>query len=378
MDEPTLVESKASRWSVRALLLAWSVPVALAMPLSIVSLRGSGQTVALWRVLLIVGASWYVWAAMTPLIVRLADRRQLERPLTVGVIATHLAAAVVACTVQALTSAVATQVLAPPSGASLGGVFIYWLLLLLPAGVVVYAAVVGLRTAEVNRAALLARERQAQRLAAQLSEAQLSALRAQLQPHFLFNTLNAVIALVRDREADEAAQALTTLSSLLRTALRTGATHEVTLGEELTFTTNYLAIERMRYGDRLGVGVRVPETLGDARVPSFLLQPFVENALRHGLRHQPNGGCVDIAARIEGNQLIVTVEDNGVGLSTDWEERIAAGFGIANARARLRQLYGSNASLDIRRRSDGHGTVVQVALPLRRSMTQPDLGATSA
>ena len=364
----------APRWSPRALVLAWSVPVALAMPLTILSLRESGQAVALWRVLLIVGASWYVWAAMTPFIVRLAERRRLERPLTGRTIAIHLAAAVLACAVQASTTAVATQTLAPPSGATLGGVFIYWLLLLLPAGVIVYAAVVGLRTSELNRAELLARERQADRLATQLSEAQLTALRAQIQPHFLFNTLNAVIALVRDRETDKAVEALTTLSSLLRGALRTGATHEVTLDEELTFTTNYLAIERMRFGERLRVRIDVPASLRDARVPSFLLQPLVENALRHGLRHRPAGGHVDISARTEDGQLIVRVEDDGAGLSADWEERCAAGFGIANSRARLRQLYRSGASLTIAPRSDVNGTFVEIALPLGRAAAPADGG----
>src|SRR6185503_15262270 len=146
-----------------------------------------------------------------------------------------------------------------------------------------------------------------QRLAAQLTEAQLNTLRAQIQPHFLFNTLNAVIALVRDRENDQAVDALTTLSALLRTSLRSGDVHEVTFGEELTFTTNYLAIEQMRFGDRLAVRLDVPATLHDVRVPSFLLQPFVENAVRHGLRHQEKGGHLDISARADARRLVVRV-----------------------------------------------------------------------
>jgi LytS/YehU family sensor histidine kinase len=267
--------------------------------------------------------------------------------------------------VQAFSAALATQVLAPTPDATFAGVFIYWLLLLAPAGVVVYVAVVGLRTAEVNRAELRARERQAQALAAQLSEAQLGALRAQIQPHFLFNTLNAVIALVRDRETAEAVAALTTLSSLLRTALRTGATHTVTLGEELAFTKNYLAIERMRFGERLCVNVDVAPSLGEAKVPSFMLQPFVENALRHGMRQQPQLR-VDISARTQADQLILRIEDDGTGLAQDWEERSANGLGIANSRARLRQLYGSASSLAITQRNAAGGTIVEIALPLER------------
>ncbi len=364
---PETSAAEVPRWSARALMLAWSVPVALGVPLTIFSLGAGGQQVPFWRMLLIVGATWYVWAAMTPFIVRLADRRRLERPLSARTVATHLVAALSACAVQALTAAVATQTLAPSPGAAFGAVFVYWLLLLVPAGVVVYAAVVGLRTAEVNRATAAERERQAQALAAQLTEARLAALRAQIQPHFLFNTLNAVIALIRDGENRRAVEGLTTLGALLRTALRSGATHEVTLGEELAFTANYLAIEQMRFGERLEVRVDVPEPLRDTRVPSLLLQPFVENALRHGLRHQPDGGRVEISARAAGDRLEVRVEDDGAGLAADWEARCAEGFGVANSRARLRQLHGAAALLELVPRAGARGTLVRIALPLRRA-----------
>src|SRR4030095_4490695 len=135
-----------------------------------------------------------------------------------------------------------------------------------------------------------------------LSEAQLTALRSQIQPHFLFNTLNAVVALVRDNENDRAVEALTSLSSLLRTALRTGATHEVTLTEEVAFTARYVAIEQLRFGDRVCMQIDVPATLGKARVPSFLLQPFVENAFRHGLRDHVGPMNVRISARGDGGR----------------------------------------------------------------------------
>jgi len=362
------------RWSPLVLLLAWSIPVALGAPLTVVSLRGSGVSAEPWRVLLIVGASWYPWAAMTPLIVRLADRRRLERPLKARTIAVHLVAALGACVVQAVCTALGSQTLGPPSNATFGQVFVYWLLIVLPAGVVVYGAVVAFRTSQINRAEALARERQAQQLAAQLSEAQLNALRSQIQPHFLFNTLNAVIALVRDVETDKAVSALTTLGALLRSSLRTGATHEVPFREELAFTTNYLAIERLRYGDRLSVCVDVPESLGEIKVPSLLLQPFVENALRHGVRDQ-DAGRIEISARVVGERLVVRVEDDGAGLAPDWERRAANGFGIANSRARLRQLYGAAATLSITRAPDVNRTIVAVELPLRQSVERAALAS---
>ncbi len=362
------------RWSPLALVLAWSIPVALGAPLTVVSLRGSGVSAEPWRVLLMVGASWYPWAAMTPLIVRLADRRRLERPLKARTIAVHLVAALGACVVQAVCTAIGSQTLGPPSTATFGQVFVYWLLIVLPAGVVVYGAVVAFRTSQINRAEALARERQAQQLAAQLSEAQLNALRSQIQPHFLFNTLNAVIALVRDVETDKAVNALTTLGALLRSSLRTGATHEVPFRDELAFTTNYLAIERLRYGDRLSVCVDVPESLGEIKVPSFLLQPFVENALRHGVRDQ-DAGRIEISARAVGERLVVRVEDDGAGLAPDWEHRAANGFGIANSRARLSQLYGAAATLSITRAPDVNRTVVAIELPLRYSVERAVLAS---
>ncbi len=365
MPEPTIVAADVPRWSPRALLMAWSVPVALGSLLVSVVVQTAGPHPEFWRMLVVAAACWYVWALMTPVIERLAERKAIERPVAAGVIAVHVAASLTACAVQALTTAVASQWLMPTPGAPIGAVFLYWLLLLLPAGVIVYAAVVGLRTAEINRARLLVRERQAQQLTAQLTEARMNALRAQIQPHFLFNTLNAVIALVRDHENSRAVQALTTLGALLRTSLRSGAAHEVTFGEELRFTTNYLAIERLRYGDRLSVQLHVPSHLHDASVPTLLLQPFVENALRHGLRHQPVGGHVVISAHADVDRLVVRVEDDGQGLPNDWEARCANGFGVANSRARLHQLYGVDATLSIASRVGRAGTMVEIALPLR-------------
>jgi two-component system, LytTR family, sensor kinase len=181
----------------------------------------------------------------------------------------------------------------------------------------VYAAVVGLRTSQVNRVRLAARERQAQELASQLTQVQLETLRSQIQPHFLFNTLNAVIALVRDGESTRAVEALTTLSALLRTALKTHMVHEVSLGDDLAFTQSYLAIEQMRFGERLAVHLDVPDALRAARVPTFLLQPFVENAIRHGLRSRSANGRIDLVARADDHHLTIRVEDDGSGLATD-------------------------------------------------------------
>ena len=135
----------------------------------------------------------------------------------------------------------------------------------------------------------------------------------QLQPHFLFNSLNAITALVRDNESSRAVRALTLLGDVLRSTLRAGTTNEVTLAAEVDFIQRYLEIEKVRFADRLRVSYDVPQELGDALVPTFILQPFVENALRHGIMHARAGGSIVIAAQASGDALLLSVTDEVAG-----------------------------------------------------------------
>ena len=357
------------RWSARTIALAWTLPSLLAAIYSVVMLRMSGTP---FDVRIVAGgiASWYVWAFMTPVIARLAERWRVRRPIDVRRVALHIAAGVAAIAVQATTITIGT-LLMPHSADPLSRVFVFWFVTLLPAGICVYAAVVGIRTAELYHADALARTRVAEQLAAQLEKAELSALKAQLQPHFLFNTLNAVIALVRARENEVAAEALMTLSDLLRATLRTSAATEVRLEEELDFTRQYLGIERLRFGDRLTVQLDDANGLGDMMVPTFLLQPFVENAIKHGLRDRREGGVIAVSFGRDDTHLRVQVADNGVGMPDDVADRApgggGGGTGLANARARLDHMYGGHASLRLGTPSTGTGTVVDITLPLKPS-----------
>jgi two-component system LytT family sensor kinase len=208
------------------------------------------------------------------------------------------------------------------------------------------------------------REREAAALETQLREAQLGALRMQLQPHFLFNTLNAIMALVRDVETDRAIQALSLLSDVLYTTIRASDEQATTLDKELAFVGRYLEIERVRFGERLNVAMDVVPGVVNALVPTFLLQPFVENALRHGLAPRRAGGNVRLSASPEDGQLVILVSDDGIGLSPDWEERMSRGVGVANARARLARMYGDAGSVTISPLEPSYGTSVSVRLPL--------------
>jgi signal transduction histidine kinase len=207
------------------------------------------------------------------------------------------------------------------------------------------------------------RERHASQLEARLSEARLEALRTQLQPHFLFNALNAIAALVRS-DAMGAERMIARLSDLLRCSLANGGAQEVTLKEELDITERYVDIERVRFADRLTVERSVtPEAL-DARVPSLLLQPLVENAIRHGIAFRSGPGRVEITAVRESDTLVLSVRDDGRGFRGESGGRRGQGVGLANTRARLLQLYGTQGSLQIARRPGG-GTEVAVRIPWR-------------
>lgn len=205
------------------------------------------------------------------------------------------------------------------------------------------------------------RERRALELAASLAEARLQALRMQLQPHFLFNTLHAISTLVHENPA-AADDMIASLSDFLRLTLEHGDQPEQSLRDELAFIDSYLAIERVRFGDRLHVHRDIaPDTL-DVGVPTLVLQPLVENAVRHGLEPRHAAGVLTLAARRQGPHLVLTVADNGVGLPAPHPAR--EGVGLSNTRARLRELYGPEATLALHA-AEGGGTTVEVRLPAR-------------
>jgi two-component sensor histidine kinase len=194
-----------------------------------------------------------------------------------------------------------------------------------------------------------------------VEHAQLERLKSQLQPHFLFNTLNSISVLVRENPA-AAQQMIVQLSDLLRLAIDTKDAQLVTLREELEFTRRYLAIQQLRFGDRLQVRITVEPDALDREVPHLLLQPLVENSIQHGLRGA-SGGTVETTARVKENQLVIRISDEAAGLAQPAEERDGRGTGLANARARLAFLYGGRAELSLVRNGSS-GSVVTIKLPL--------------
>jgi two-component system LytT family sensor kinase len=218
-------------------------------------------------------------------------------------------------------------------------------------------------------------ELHASELKAQLADAHLSALKMQLQPHFLFNTLNAIMVLVRQQRGREAEETLARFSDLLRAVLSDMDAQEVALSRELEYVRLYLSIEQVRFSDRLHVEIEADPEILEAAVPHMGLQPIVENAVRHGIGTSAAAALIRIRASRINDQLEITVIDDGSGMpASDAVEH--KGIGLPNTRARLHQLYGDRATLTIGPGERG-GTAVVVSIPFHLAQAASETGATA-
>jgi two-component system, LytTR family, sensor kinase len=341
------------------LLLAWSVPGLIsASQLRLVANPDvSFARAILWHV-----PPWWVWAAATPVICELGRRFPLDGGHLPRRVPVHLAASLAIGAAQ-VAGFILLGRLAGQPGFEHPFVTLWWKLgiknLLL--ALVLYGGVLGAWHATEYRRRFRERALVAVRLEAQLVQAQLDALKMQLHPHFLFNALHTVAVLVRKQDSRGAVKTITALAELLRVALDSVGRQLVRLEDELFFVDRYLAIEQVRFQDRLRVVRTVAPGLLDAEIPNLLLQPLVENAIRHGISASSTAGELAITARREGDRLVVTISDDGPGL--DGEGR--TGVGLASVRARLAQLYGGAAALRLEPSSSG-GVSATIEVPYRR------------
>ena len=253
-------------------------------------------------------------------------------------------------------------------GMTFGEAFTLRFIARLPSALSVYGAIVAAgywswwmeayHRRESERAQLEIRKAQ---LEAQLADARLHALRMQLHPHFLFNTLHTIAGHVREGEAGTAVDLIARLARILRRSLDDAERHEIPLAEEVELLSEYLALERARFGEALVTRFDIPEEARDVPVPSLILQPLVENALRHGIGMREGGGEIRIAARRHDGSLVLEVADDGVGYAP---ALAGSGVGLANTRERLMQLYGDRQRFEIGPGARG-GTVARVEIPLR-------------
>ena len=321
-----------------------------------------------WHWILFNAFDWLLYAVLTPLVFRTARALPLQPPHLARNLVWHVGGSLGMCLAWAGLGTLLRLAIFPAAPEltpwKVLREFVAWAFTTLPFGVGVYFALVGIEHSLFYFRQARERETQAARLSAQLAEARLSALRMQLNPHFLFNSLNAIMVLVRDQETAAASRMLELLSDVLRHVLRANRTNEIALSAEVEFTQRYLAIEQVRFSDRLHPVIEIaPETFG-AAVPRFLLLPLVENALRHGIARRAEAANLQVKAWREGQDLIVTIRDDGPGLSS--QGGAAGGIGLANTRARLAALYGDCASLNIAG-AEGGGVIVSVLLPYREA-----------
>ena len=208
------------------------------------------------------------------------------------------------------------------------------------------------------------RELRAAELEKRLAQAKLQALQMQLNPHFLFNTLHSISSLMH-KDVEAADRMIMRLGDLLRAALESSDTQEVGLRQELEFLKRYLEIEQTRFGDRLKIKLNIaPDTL-EAQVPNLILQPLVENAIKHGIEPRSKPGCIELSAHRVNGELALEVCDNGVGLRDD--QAIDEGVGLSNTRARLRELYGEAHRFELRAGPEG-GLLVHLTIPFKTGL----------
>lgn len=343
-----------------------------------------------WREAVTFGASfWALWLVLLPFVAWLSFHFPIERRRLLRNVGLHLLACVLVVGTNRTASRAVAQVFSDPPLQSrpstqarpggppvlgidkLGppnalGVFIG---LRTALDLLVYWSLVGVCQAITNFRSSQERERRAAELEARLTSSKLQALRTQINPHFLFNTLNSIATLVyvNPRAADEM---LGDLSDLLRRSLDSMEDQEIPLAQELEFIGAYINIEQKRFGERLRVEQSVPDELMKALVPALILQPLVENAVRHGIEPRRGPGLISIEAKQEDQHLHLVVRDNGRGLSPGESENPGRrGIGLANTQARLKGLYGRDQSFSFGR-AEPQGCQVEIHLPFHLEPVQ--------
>jgi two-component system, LytTR family, sensor kinase len=332
---------------------------------TLVAMRAEGMHHNWTDLFVTVLLSWLPWALATPLILRLAQQAPLQMRHSRNW-AFHLATCAGIGLISSAWLACLENLLNPWAKVPATQPFVHlWLykfynglllFLMLYGFVLVVSYVLG------SRERLAQQQTETARLNEQLSKAQLDALRRQVEPHFLFNTLNAIAGLVREKRNDAAVSMIAALSDFLRRTLEDSGRQQVPLGEEMEFLQRYLDIQKVRFGDRLHLKVDVPTELFHAQVPSLILQLVVENAVKHGIAKLAQGGTIRIGASRSNGSLRLNIYNDGPSLPADWETN--SGIGIANLRTRLRSLYGDAFGLNMQNQAP-RGVEVTVSVPFQ-------------
>lgn len=309
---------------------------------------------------------WLPWALATPWVIRLGRLYPPARTTPALGWMTHLGAIVVIGLAYAGWYAMLEILLNPWGQTPPPGAFVkLWMTRFFYGQlftVLLYAFVLTIDYALESRQRMARQQMEAARLSEQLHKAQLEALRRQIEPHFIYNSLNAISGLVRDDRNAAAVEMIVALSEFLRGAAVDSNQAQVALEQEVQYLQQYLAIEKARFAERLLVNLDIPAELLPARVPILILQPLVENAIKHGISKRTQGGAIEVTASCSSGMLSLSVGNDGPSLSTDWDTH-GTGIGISNLRTRLQIMYGGAFGLHLRDRAAG-GVQALVCLPL--------------
>jgi two-component system, LytTR family, sensor kinase len=319
---------------------------------------------------------FYLWGAVSPLIFMLCRRFPVERARVARRVLLHLVLSFIFAFAVTQLSILFYWYLGAPNPErypSLAAIYkkalfdpyllhqntlVYWMTLLAAHTIRYYRQ---LRARESQAARFTA---ETAKLSEQLAQAQLNALKMQVHPHFLFNTLNAISALL-DTDVKAADRMIARLSEFLRMTLKSSEAPATTLEKELEFLRVYLEIEKIRFQDSLAVTFEVDPQVLAAVVPNLILQPLVENAVRHGIARQTQGGIIRIAAREAEDRLLIEIGDNGPGFDSRKTETAEPGVGLANTKGRLERFYGGDFTFEITDQPSARGTLVKLNLPCR-------------
>lgn len=364
MDSRTGFKTKFAKWV--AIWAVWTLfGVFFASQLALQN-QLSENPVSFWRILSWQLFSGYVWFALSPLILWLSNTYSFEHGRRKVSIPVHVVASLAIALVELAVDAFVLPKLGylrRYQSASFYETYKIFLMVNLHFSLAIYWCVVAIHQAVRYYRKYRERELTASQLEARLAQSRLQVLKMQLHPHFLFNTLNAISELIH-KDPESADRMLTDLSDLLRMSFENLEVQEVPLRQELEFLEKYLEIEQMRFHDRLKVEMRIsPDTL-DAGVPNMILQPLVENAIKHGIAPRSSGGNIDIAAVRSNGHLEITVRDDGIGVPFGDLENLPEGVGLSNTRRRLKHLYGEKHQFDLEA-IKASGFKVRMEIPYR-------------
>lgn len=333
--------------------------------------RMEGMQISFWRPFGTDFLGWLVWIPATPIVLALGRRFPIERGTWWRVLPVHLVACLLISLAHFAFATYVYQVLLPfgppRTPRSFFEMFSGRAMSQFHLDLLIYGATLGVSYAVSYYFRYREREFRASQLETQLAHAQLQTLKMQLHPHFLFNTLNGIAGLVRDSKNKAAVDMLAGLSDLLRYTLENAGKQEVPLKEELEFLELYLDIQQMRFSDRLKVEMHVEPEVLDALVPNLILQPLVENSIRHGISRRAASGVVGVSAQRDNGSLRIRIYDDGPGLKRDDGADTVEGVGLSNTRARLAQLYGDRQSFTLAER-EGGGVEAVMVIPFVRAL----------